>query len=363
MKKKVLATVLSASLLVPTFFVADQGNVQKVEAATQFQFKDIPTNHIYYDVIHKMKEKGIVNGYDDGTFKPSEKVSRVHAALIISRVLDLDTDNVVNPNFKDVPTTHIYYKQIAAVQNAGVMSGKEGNLFDPNGKLTRAQMAVILANALELEGVSTKQFTDVQKGHWAYSYVQALAKNKITNGYGDGTFKPNEKLSRQHYALFLNAALEYKENGGVVNPTPEPEVPTTPEVPNIPSTDVSSYPNNVLTMKDARSTSDLKIPGGKTLKQIQDEQAAKNTVLYEKNNITTFLFTTTVEPTNPLFESVDESLTRIAKTIGKSKAETIQIINYAYATGDVYDGGSFVLSYDYQQIGVNYAFDSQYLWD
>lgn len=170
-------------------------------------FSDVPVTHSYFKQINYLVDNKYISGYEDGTFKPNNEITRAHSALIISKVLGLDTTNVVDPKFKDIPTTHIYYKQIAAVQNAGIMSGKEGNVFDPNGKLTRAQMAVIIANAFELSGKSSKQFSDVGSTHWAHPYVQALAANNITSGYTDGTFKPNTNIIRSHFGLFVYNAL------------------------------------------------------------------------------------------------------------------------------------------------------------
>ncbi|QCR31470.1 S-layer homology domain-containing protein [Lysinibacillus sp. SGAir0095] len=175
-------------------------------------FTDIAPSHPYYSQLKYLVENGYISGYEDGSFGPNNEITRAQSAIIISNVLKLNTTNVVNPNFTDVPTKHEYYKQIAAVVNAGIMSGKDGGkIFDPNGKLTRAQMAVIIANAFDLTGTSTKQFSDVPNGHWAYSFVQALAKSNVTTGYPDGTFKPNTNINRAHFGLFVYNGIHLKK--------------------------------------------------------------------------------------------------------------------------------------------------------
>lgn len=108
-----------------------------------------------------------------------------------------------NPSFKDIQANHIYYKEIAAVVEAGIMSGREDNTFDPSATLTRAQMAKIVAIAYKLKGTSSIAFKDVPKDHWAYTYVQQLAANNITTGYDGNIYKPNEAISRAHFGLFL----------------------------------------------------------------------------------------------------------------------------------------------------------------
>ena len=179
-----------------------------IEVQGKGLFSDVTTSHPYYNEITYLAENQYITGYEDGTFKPDAEITRAHGAVILARVLKLDLDNVVNPNFKDVPVTHEYYKQIAAAQNAGIISGKEGGVFDPNGKLTRAQMAKIIAEAFDLTGISSKQFSDVPTGNWAYSYVQALANNGVTTGYEDGTFKPNDHITRAHFGLFIYRSLK-----------------------------------------------------------------------------------------------------------------------------------------------------------
>ncbi len=174
-----------------------------VSVAKPALFKDIPNNYVYYKEIEYLTTHNIITGQADGTFRPNDKLTRAHAAVIISRALNLDTKNVKNPSFKDIQANHIYYKEIAAVVEAGIMSGRENNTFDPNATLTRAQMAKIVAIAYNLKGTSSIAFKDVPKDHWAYTYVQQLAANNITTGYDGNIYKPNEAISRAHFGLFL----------------------------------------------------------------------------------------------------------------------------------------------------------------
>lgn len=179
-------------------------NVTVAKAAL---FKDIPSNYMYYKEVEYLTSKNIITGYSDGTFKPTNKLTRAHAAVIISRALGLNTSNVKNPSFKDIPANHIYYKEIAAVAEAGIMSGRGNNTFDPDATLTRAQMAKIVALAYDLKGTSTIEFKDVPKTDWAYTYIQQLAANNITTGYSGNLYKPNESISRVHFGLFLYRAI------------------------------------------------------------------------------------------------------------------------------------------------------------
>lgn len=179
----------------------------KLPITVKPSFVDVTPAHPYFTQINFLGSNNYISGYEDHTFKPTNEITRAHAALIIAKIKGLNTTNVTNPNFTDVPPTHIYYKQIAAIQNAGIMTGKGPNTFDPNGKLTRGQMAVIIANAFNLSGDTTEPFSDVPADHPFYRFVQALASNNVTSGYADGTFKPGAHINRAHFAIFLYEAM------------------------------------------------------------------------------------------------------------------------------------------------------------
>lgn len=170
------------------------------------EFEDVRTTHDYYEAISYLANNGIVTGYGT-TFKPMDNISRQHVAVILQRYLKLDSQNNTDPNFKDVTNKHMYYEAIATMANYGIMSGSNAE-FRPEANLTRAQMAKILTETFDLTAQNTTTFTDVPEGHWAYDYVQALASSGITTGYGDGTFKPNEFISRQHFSALLYRAIQ-----------------------------------------------------------------------------------------------------------------------------------------------------------
>lgn len=170
-------------------------------------FTDISNENVNKKAVQYLVENGYINGYPDGSFKPLNSLTRAHAAVLLARALDLDTSNVKNPGFTDVPTSHPYYKEIAAIANKGIMKGSGADKFNPEAKLTRAQMAKILVEAYALKGTSSMTFTDVKKDYWAYDYIQTLAANEITTGFEDKTFKPSMDVSRVHFSLFLYRAI------------------------------------------------------------------------------------------------------------------------------------------------------------
>ena len=96
-----------------------------------------------------------------------------------------------------------FYKEVAAVANEGTIRGKEGGTkFDPNGKLTRAEMAAILQRGFELPLAQENYFKDT-KGSFAYDAINSLAYNDITQGIGGGQFGPAQNISRADFSVFL----------------------------------------------------------------------------------------------------------------------------------------------------------------
>lgn len=193
--------------------IAKLGNKQvaaNVTVKKQGLFTDIPVGYTYEKELAYLTDNKIINGYSDGSFRPNQSLSREHAALILSKVLQLDTSTIENPNFADVPTTHLYYKEIAALANAGIISGSNGN-FNPKGTLTRAQMAKMISLGFELTDGAAKDFSDVSEEAWYYEYVQKMAAHNITTGYDDGTFKPTTAITRMHFGLFVYKAINMEK--------------------------------------------------------------------------------------------------------------------------------------------------------
>lgn len=170
-------------------------------------FSDVKNDYWAAGGIKALVERKIINGYPDGTFKPASSISRRHAALMIARTMGLDTTNVADPGFKDVPNTDKNYKEIAAVANAGLLRGRNVGEFAPEGIMTRAEMAVILQRAFKLPYTVKNYFPDVPKGHYAYDSVNAIAEQKISSGYPDGTFKLNNEVTRAEFSVFIYNSL------------------------------------------------------------------------------------------------------------------------------------------------------------
>lgn len=174
---------------------------KEVRAAS---FKDL-TDETLSTEIDYLVEQDIVRGYSNTLFKPNEKVTKAQVAVMLTRALGLNTINIKNPNFQDVTTAHKYYKEIAAVQNAGIFNAV--NKFHPDAMITRGQMAIVLHRAFQLKGSDPYYFSDVTEQTPGYKEILTLAHNHLIRGYEDGAFKPNEPVTRAHFSAFLARAM------------------------------------------------------------------------------------------------------------------------------------------------------------
>lgn len=205
----------------------------------QKNFSDVT---LYEKEVNQLVELGIINGYPDQTFKPNQPITRAHGVAMLLRELKVDTTTTVDPQFTDISKDHLYYNEIATAYHLGIISGYPDGTFGPDKELSRAQMAKILANAYKLELKKIQiPFKDVSPSHWAYEYIQKLATNGMTTGFQNGTFQPEQKLTRMHFSLFLVRYINEVKKPKEQDPQTEP--------PNTESPSPQNPGNNNVTVK------------------------------------------------------------------------------------------------------------------
>ncbi|MFD0959975.1 hemoblobin-interacting domain-containing protein [Paenibacillus chungangensis] len=190
------------------YFLSFGGNVaiEPAEASERDSiFTDIQPGSEYTEALNSLVTQGIISGYSDGTFRPSQELNREQAAVILARALQLNLETVDNPNFQDVNEDSIYYKSIAAVVRAGIFQGYSDGTLRPEQSLTRSEMAKILVVAYQLpiEELVVNPFDDVSSTSWYAPYLTSMIKHKITAGTSLTTYSPNHALTRGEMALFI----------------------------------------------------------------------------------------------------------------------------------------------------------------
>lgn len=207
-----LATTVAAGA-----FVAVAPVDTKAANPTFTDVKDIPSHH-FYDAVMDFTARGMISGYPDGTFKPGQSITRQDAAKLLALALGLDTKNVKNPGFKDVSKTSPYYGHIAALVEAGIISGFEDNTFKPGASLSRAQMAKMIVLGFEFDEMKSVKlpFSDINDKQWHIEYVRTLYAKEITTGTTPTKFSPNALVTRGQMASFVF------RSEAIATPKPEP---------------------------------------------------------------------------------------------------------------------------------------------
>lgn len=161
------------------------------------------------DRFDKAFHKAYVSGYEGNLFKPENQITRAEIAAMFARILNLDVSKGDKQLYSDVPLTHWAAGYIKAVSEKGLFKGVADNKFNPNGILTRAELATAIFRYLQLnENVEPfeKHFTDVEK-HWAFKYIEEVYRLKLINGYKNNVFLPNNMVKRAEAVTMLNKML------------------------------------------------------------------------------------------------------------------------------------------------------------
>lgn len=186
-------------------------------SATEEVFTDVKTSSDYYEYVNELFERGFVSGYKDGSFKPTWLLTRAQASKILALNLGLDVNKSFNHTFTDVPKSDWAYPYIAALKEAGIIDGYQDGTFKPGSPITRNQMAKILVNGYGLGPAAdiTLPFTDAQKDNWAAPYIQTLFDLGITIGQTATTYGGNSTVTRANMAAFAirsEIKTDYREN-------------------------------------------------------------------------------------------------------------------------------------------------------
>lgn len=194
--KKMLSIALAMSLTIP--------------AIPSHAISTDTKGHWAEKTITSWQEKGLIAGYQDGTFKPNKQVTRAEFIHILNSSLKLTKQGEVK--FSDVKETDWFYKDVQIAVGNGYANGTPDNMFMPNTTLTRAEAAVFIANILNEKSDKQLMFSDVNTiPAWAKSSVSLMIEKGYMSGYPDNTFAANNKLTRAEAVTILDKVLTQKE--------------------------------------------------------------------------------------------------------------------------------------------------------
>ncbi len=195
MLKKLISCLLAVMLLSSVAFAAN--------------FTDLSESHWAYQYVDELVSTGVINGYEDGTFRPDANVTRAELAKLVS----VQFGKTVNKSYSDVAESDWFYEYVTTSGSYFLADGE----FHPNSQATREEVAYAVYVATKLKTTTAAiTFTDAQDISAEYkNAIAAVFENGIITGYPDGTFLPKNSITRAETATVLSRAIGLVETDEV----------------------------------------------------------------------------------------------------------------------------------------------------
>ena len=156
-----------------------------------------------------------VYGYPDTTFGPQRAVTRAEVATMFAKILKLNLDYPGTQKFEDVKEDAWYYAYVQAISRTGIFVGDTNGSFRPNDPITRGEIATVFAKYWSYLNITVDDspvvIKDVQNNYWAKSYVYMMYNAGIVSGFEDGSYKPNDPTLREQIVGMINTLIARPE--------------------------------------------------------------------------------------------------------------------------------------------------------
>jgi arabinan endo-1,5-alpha-L-arabinosidase len=176
-------------------------------------FGDVTPSDYFYDPVLDLHDAGAISGYSDNTFRPYNNTTRSQFVKLTALAFHLPLYEGTEQHFSDVPRDHPFYVFVETARMHGLVSGYNDGTFRPYNNVTRGQVAKVAVEAARLQDLSTgtPTFADVSADHPFYAYIETAYANGILVGYADGTFRPNANATRGQLSKIIDIATHPEE--------------------------------------------------------------------------------------------------------------------------------------------------------
>lgn len=210
-------------ILLVSFLILLIPHVAKAnEAITTANFSDVQEGNSHYVAIRSLKEKNIINGYEDGTFKPKQEITRAEALKVISlatgKIMEEELDNIVPPEepiFTDIENEAWYTNYLFIAKSKNIINGYPDGSFKPNDQINLVETLKIYLECLErLEypDPSTLNFADTSPEGWYAKYVAYAANQETLDISAKNEIFPDKKMTRGDFAEIIYRLQKSYEN-------------------------------------------------------------------------------------------------------------------------------------------------------
>ncbi|MBW3114353.1 S8 family serine peptidase [Bacillus sp. MCCB 382] len=183
----------------------DDIEVNRAVTTSSPAFEDLSQGSWYAPHMIYLYDRQILNGTGEHLLAPSRKITRGEAVALIGRAIGLNGDKR-STHFNDVGNLYFASGYIQSAFESNILNGFPDGSFKPNQYVTRGEMAILLSHAYQLTGGNNYSFKDVGPNVSGSEDIYKLAAAHITEGYPDSTFRPNEEMRRSTFSVFLSRA-------------------------------------------------------------------------------------------------------------------------------------------------------------
>ena len=172
-------------------------------------FADVTKDMWMYEYVSELSTKGIVSGYEDGSFRPEKTITREEFVKLICEAAEIDSE-AAQSGFADVEASRWSYKYISAAVSAGIVNGISENSFAPSQNITRQDAAVMISRVLgDKKAENSKTFADAQSiSDYALNAVELLSSLGILTGDDRGNFRPADSLTRAETCALVSRLIK-----------------------------------------------------------------------------------------------------------------------------------------------------------
>ncbi len=189
--------------------VTECSDEDRVVTVTVPDTVEIDFTHEYTPTLNTADHYAYIIGYTDGTVRPNSELTRAELATMLYRLLSTESREIFyteSNNYSDVDADAWYNTEVSTMTAAGVFNGYPDGSFKPDAPITRAELVSVMVTFFtEIEPVDP-EFIDTV-GHWADEIIEAAYAEGLIEGYDDGSFKPDQSVTRAEAIKVINVVL------------------------------------------------------------------------------------------------------------------------------------------------------------
>ncbi|MGA7729690.1 MAG: S-layer homology domain-containing protein [Chloroflexia bacterium] len=193
----------------PTFTSTPTTTPISTPTACSISFIDVTESDYFYKGVRYLYCRGVVSGYPDNTYRPYSTTTRGQVAKVVVLAWGWPLQDPQTPTFSDVPRGSTFYQYVETAAYRSIIQGYDDGTFRPGNEVSRGQVSkmVALSAGWALLDPPNPTFTDVPPGSTFYRYVETAHAEGIIQGYNDGTFRPGNSATRGQIAKIVHLAL------------------------------------------------------------------------------------------------------------------------------------------------------------